>query len=194
MSDRRPDSSTETPTTDGSERTAYTIRLELEDEPGSLHHALGPIADHGGNLRSIHHERGNRTPRGNVPVEIDLACSPEGFDALVADLRAAGVTVIQAGPDQYDERVSVVLTGDGVGVDLGGALSAIDATSHASVVSYAVSAPAGIETPVARDAASARLTLATERGRRGEALAAVGAVADEHGLDVITPLAEVSGG
>lgn len=193
MSNRRPDSSTETPTTDGSERTAYTIRLELEDQPGSLHHALGPIAEHGGNLRSIHHERGNRTPRGNVPVEIDLACSPEGFDALVADLRAAGVTVIQAGPDRYDERVSVVLTGDGVGVDLAGALSAIDATPHASVVSYAVSTPEGIETTVEQDDASARLTLATERDRRADALAAVGELAAEHGLDVIAPLPEVNG-
>ena len=48
---------------------SYTVRLELVDEPGELLGALEPIADNGGNLLSIFHERGNVTPRGHIPVE-----------------------------------------------------------------------------------------------------------------------------
>jgi ACT domain-containing protein len=53
--------------TDGGVR-AYTVRLELVDEPGELLRALEPISANGGNLLSIHHERGNITPRGHIPV------------------------------------------------------------------------------------------------------------------------------
>lgn len=42
--------------------SAYTVRLELVDEPGELLRALEPIADNGGNLLSIFHERGSLTP------------------------------------------------------------------------------------------------------------------------------------
>jgi len=45
---------------------AYTIRLELVDEPGELLRALDPIAEKGGNLLSIFHERWNVTPRGHI--------------------------------------------------------------------------------------------------------------------------------
>ncbi|MFD1525915.1 amino acid-binding protein, partial [Halolamina salina] len=44
--------------------TTHTLRLELDDEPGELAAALEPIAEHGGNLLSVFHERGSRTPGG----------------------------------------------------------------------------------------------------------------------------------
>ncbi|MFY4816535.1 amino acid-binding protein, partial [Haloarcula sp. AONF1] len=47
--------------------STHTVRLELVDEPGQLLAALHPIADNGGNLLSIYHERGNKTPRGRIP-------------------------------------------------------------------------------------------------------------------------------
>jgi hypothetical protein len=74
--EERQETETETETeTDGGERTqAHTVRLELVDEPGQLLAALGPIAENGGNLLSIFHERGNITPRGRIPVEVDLEC------------------------------------------------------------------------------------------------------------------------
>ena len=62
---------------------AYTVRLELVDEPGELLRALEPIADNGGNLLSIFHERGNVTPRGHIPVEVDLEATPDRFDDIV---------------------------------------------------------------------------------------------------------------
>ena len=55
---------------------AHTVRLELVDEPGELLRALEPVAENGGNLLSIFHERGNVTPRGHIPVEVDLEATP----------------------------------------------------------------------------------------------------------------------
>ena len=83
-----------------SETGSYTVRLELVDEPGELLRALQPIADNGGNLLSIFHERGNVTPRGHIPVEVDLETTPAQFDVIVAALRDAGVNVIRAGAER----------------------------------------------------------------------------------------------
>jgi ACT domain-containing protein len=97
---------------------AYTIRLELVDEPGELLNALEPIADNGGNLLSIFHERGNLTPRGHIPVEVDLEATPSRFEDIVEGLRAAGVNVIQAGAERYGEELTVLLMGGLVETDL----------------------------------------------------------------------------
>ena len=79
--------------TDGGERPqAHTVRLELADEPGQLLAALRPIADNGGNLLSIFHERGNITPRGRIPVEVDLECPPDRFESIVSALRGDAST------------------------------------------------------------------------------------------------------
>jgi hypothetical protein len=88
---------------------AYTVRLELVDEPGELLRALEPIADNGGNLLSIFHERGNLTPRGHIPVEVDLEATPERFDVIVDALRDEDINVIQAGAEAYTEELTDLL-------------------------------------------------------------------------------------
>lgn len=183
MSDEGAENSTVPTGTAGDERQVYTVRLELEDEPGTLRHALGPIADHGGNLRSIHHERGNRTPRGNIPVEIDLACSPDQFDDLVDGLRSAGSTIIQAGSERYETECNVVLIGHLVDTDLSDTLSRIESFAHASVVDVSLAAPEGTE-----DVSCARLRLAVDGGKVEPAIDAIRAVADEKDLCVVEPL------
>ncbi|WP_267641920.1 amino acid-binding protein [Haloarchaeobius amylolyticus] len=172
--------------TDVSEtRRAYTVRLELVDEPGELLRALRPIADNGGNLLSIFHERGNLTPRGNIPVEVDLECSPSRFEDVVQGLRDAGVTVTQAGADQYTEQVSVLLVGHLVETDLSDTLETIEECSGASVIDFALDAPAGTD-----DVSSARAQLAVEPGQTEEALAVVREVAEKKELRVVEPLVE----
>jgi ACT domain-containing protein len=161
---------------------AYTVRLELVDRPGELLRALGPIANNGGNLLSIFHERGNVTPRGHIPVEVDLEAPPEQFDAIVEGLREADINVIQAGAEQYSEEVIVVLVGQLVDTDLSNTLSRIQEASGASVQDFALSAPGGSES-------SARLRLAAESGRTENVLAAVREIADEKALRVVEPLA-----
>ncbi len=162
---------------------AYTIRLELVDEPGELLRALHPIADNGGNLLSIFHERGNLTPRGHIPVEVDLEATPERFETIVDALQAEEFDVIQAGADRYGEALTVVLSGHLVNTDLSNTLSRIQESADATVTDLSLSAPEGTD-----DVSSARIRLATEEGAVDAALAAVREIAAEKDLCVVEPL------
>ncbi|WP_049928333.1 amino acid-binding protein [Halopiger goleimassiliensis] len=170
------------PETDGGVRP-YTVRLELVDEPGELLRALSPIADNGGNLLSIHHERGNITPRGHIPVEVDLECPPDRFDDIVEALRDAGVNVIQAGAEQYGEEINVVLVGKLVDRDLSETLSRIEDEADAAVLDLSLAAPEGTD-----GTASARIRLAIDSGRSAEALEAIRSIGTGKDLTVVEPL------
>jgi len=172
----------ESPVSDGGRTTAYTIRLELDDEPGELLSALGPIAEHGGNLLSIFHERGNVTPRGRIPVEVDLESHPEQFETIVQALREAGMNVVQAGREEYGEEVTVLLVGHVIDTDLSDTLDRIETSAGASVTDVALSAPEGTE-----EVSSARLRVATERDHTDAVLASIRTIADEKDLHVIEP-------
>jgi ACT domain-containing protein len=163
---------------------AYTVRLELVDRPGELLRALEPIADHGGNLLSIFHERGNLTPRGHIPVEVDMEATPERFDAIVEALRDEGINVIQAGADRYGTELTVVLIGHVVDTDLSDTLQRIEDASGASVRDLSLSSPDGNTGD-----SSARLRLAAQQGETEAVLATVREVAGEKGLRVVEPLA-----
>jgi len=144
----------------GEQLQAHTVRLELVDEPGELLRALNPIATHGGNLLSIFHERGSLTPRGHIPVEIDLECPAGRLDTIVDALRNNGINVIQTDAERYREHVEVVLVGALIETDLSATLTAIEECEEATVVDMSLTAPNG------EDVASARLSLAaTSRAR-----------------------------
>jgi ACT domain-containing protein len=162
---------------------AYTVRLELVDEPGELLRALGPIADNGGNLLSIFHERGNLTPRGHIPVEVDLEASPDRFDDVVAALRDAGVNVVQAGAERYTDELSVVLIGHLVETDLSDTLSKLQFGEGASVTDLSMAAGDDAEDP-----SSARIRIATQAGEADAVLERLREVAAEKDLRVIEPL------
>ena len=162
----------------------HTIRLELADEPGELLAALEPISANGGNLLSIFHERGNVTPRGRIPVEVDVEATPDRFEAIVAALRDAGVNVVKAGSEQYAEELVVLLVGDIVGSDLSDTLRRIEAFPSASVADVSVNAPAG-----RGESTSARLRLATRAGSSADTLETVRELAAGKELHVIEPLA-----
>jgi ACT domain-containing protein len=165
---------------------AYTLRLELIDEPGALLRSLRPIADNGGNLLSIFHERGNVTPRGHIPVEVDLEATPERFERITDGLRDAGINVIQAGSERYSEDITVILSGHVIDTDLSETLSRIQASADASVVGLAISAPEGTS-----NISSARVHIGTERGAMADVLARLRAIADEKGLHLVEPLKSV---
>jgi len=162
---------------------AYTVRLELVDEPGALLNALEPIANNGGNLLSIFHERGNLTPRGHIPVEVDLEATPERFEGIVEALREAGINVIQAGAERYSEAMTVVLSGHLINTDLSDTVSRIQTATNATVTDLSLSAPEGTE-----DASSARIRLATEQDAAEGVMDTVREVAAEKELRVIEPL------
>jgi ACT domain-containing protein len=167
---------------DGIAVQSYTVRLELVDRPGELRRALDPIAAHDGNLRSIFHDRGNVTPRGQIPVEVEMEATPEQFDAIVSALRDADVTVIQAGTRAYPDEVTVILVGHIVDTDLSNTISRIEMSTGTSVRDLSLAAPEGT------GKSSARLRLATETGKTADALAALREIAAEKDLRVIEPL------
>ncbi|WP_430504695.1 amino acid-binding protein [Haloparvum sp. PAK95] len=177
------------PATDGGRATmpsTHTIRLELVDEPGQLLAALQPIADNGGNLLSIYHERGNLTPRGHIPVEVDVEATEERFDTIVEALREEGINVMQAGTERYVEELTLLLVGHIIDTDLSDTLQRIEECASASVDDVSLTSPQGTE-----DVSSARLRLAIREGESAAAVAAVRSVAEEKGIDVIEPLTEV---
>jgi ACT domain-containing protein len=174
--------------TDGGERPqTHTIRLELVDKPGELLSALRPIAENGGNLLSIFHERGNLTPRGHIPVEVDVKCPPDRFEVIVEALREAGVNVVQAGAERYGEQLTLLLVGDIVETDLSDTLQRIESSTDATLTDLSLATPDGDG-----GASSARLRLATRTGRTDEVFEHVQQITDEKSLDVIEPLVEVS--
>ena len=166
------------------EPQAHTVRLELVDEPGQLLAALEPIAAEGANLLSIFHERGHLTPRGRIPVEIDLECPPARFDDVLAALREEGVNVVEADAEQYGEHLTVLLVGDLVGTDLSDTVERVESSPTATVEDLSLSAPDGPEQ------ASARLRLATRAGEAEAALDLVRSLAAEKGLHAVEPLTE----
>ncbi|SHG45512.1 amino acid-binding protein [Halobaculum gomorrense] len=174
--------------TDGGHETelqAHTIRLELVDEPGQLLAALKPIADNGANLLSIFHERGSLTPRGRIPVEVDIECPPDRFEGILDDLRSRGVNVIQADAEEYGDEVTVVLVGHLVDTDLSDTLKNIQDCSGASVADIDLSAPAGAGSEAH---SSARLRLRARAGETASVVETIRAVAAEKDIDVIAPL------
>lgn len=164
------------------ETHAYTIRLELTDEPGELLRALEPIADNGGNLLSIFHERGNITPRGHIPVEVDLESTPDRFADIVAGLREAGINVVQAGSERYSESLTVILYGHLVDTGLSDTLTKIREETNTSITALSLSAPQGTV-----DVSSARLEVSTAMGEVRETMAVIRRIADDKDLHIIEP-------
>ena len=166
-----------------SEANAYTIRLELVDEPGELLRALHPIGANGGNLLSIYHERGHITPRGHIPVEIDLEATPKRYETIVDKLREEGINVIQAGTERYSESLTVLLSGDLVDTGLSDTLTRIRETTNVTIADFELSAPQGSE-----DISSGRLRLGIEEGKTEHTLSKVREIASEKDIRVIEPL------
>jgi ACT domain-containing protein len=164
------------------EVNAYTVRLELIDRPGELLRALEPIAENGGNLLSIFHERGNLTPRGQIPVEVDLEAPPAQFERIVDALREEDINVIQAGAEQYSEELTVVLVGNLVSTGLSNTLEEVQRSADATVTDLSLSAPVGED-----EESSARLRLAAQAGEAERALSVLRDVGAEKNLRVIEP-------
>lgn len=161
----------------------YTLRLELVDEPGELLRSLEPIAEEGGNLLSIYHERGNVTPRGHVPIEVDLEATPDRFDKIVDALREAGINVIRAGTERYSEGLTILLSGHIIDTNLSDTVTRIQQTASASVTNISLSAPQGTA-----DISSARIELAVETGATEQVLEDIREIAEEKDLEVVEPL------
>jgi ACT domain-containing protein len=170
------------PSTDGG-ITTHTLRLELDDEPGELASTLDPIAERGGNLLSVFHERGNLTPGGRIPVEVDLECPAGRFDAIVDALRERGVSVVAADEEYYGEALRVLLAGDVVESNLSQMLRAIEAGDVVTIKEMQLSAIQGTDAE-----SSALFRLGAPANGREAAIERMREVADENSLTIVEPL------
>jgi ACT domain-containing protein len=172
----------EEPAADGGS-TTHTLRLELDDEPGALASTLEPIAERGGNLLSVFHERGNITPGGRIPVEVDLECPPGALEAIVDALRDRGVSVVAADEEYYGEALRVLLTGDVVETNLSATLRAIEAGDVVTIKEMQLSAVDGTDAE-----SSALFRLGAPADGRGAALERMREVAADNDLTIVEPL------
>lgn len=167
-----------------SEAQVRTIRLELVDEPGELLRALQPIAGNGGNLQSIFHERGNITPLGHIPVEVDVEATPEQFNAIVTSLREADINVVQAGTERYSVSITAILFGHLVDTGISDTLKQIRERTNSSITAFSLSSPEGTQ-----DVSSARLRLGTAVGETENTIEVIRQIMEEKDIQIIEPLA-----
>ncbi|MDY6776334.1 MAG: amino acid-binding protein [Halobacteria archaeon] len=130
-----------------------TMTLELSDEPGELLKALSPISEHGGNIVSVTHQRGNVTPRGTLPVEITFEIVEGRHEDLIEDLRSKGVRIAQFGEEKFHESVTLVLVGHIIRGDITDTIESIE-IDGVKVVDFSLAIPDDPE-----KTSSARLTV-----------------------------------
>ena len=74
-------------------RTA-TLRIELMDKPGMLKDVTNIIADHGGNVTGVHHDRGRSENINECILRIDLETrNYEHIEEILAAMRQQGIKV-----------------------------------------------------------------------------------------------------
>ncbi|MEM2925326.1 MAG: amino acid-binding protein [Methanocellales archaeon] len=160
-----------------------TLDLELKDVPGQLVMALTPISEYEGNIISIVHHHGDKTPRGTIPVSITFEIVKENLPKLIAKLEKLGVLIKRVGEERLIESISVILIGHIVHSDLRDTIDRIDSTGFAEVVDLAMSMPGVDKT------SSARITInATGREELKKALRLLRDIAREKDLLVIEPI------
>lgn len=164
-------------------KSAHTIRIELIDEPGQLHEALKPIVANEGNLLSIYHERGKKSPRGRIPVEVDFEATSRQYESIIMSFHRSGFSVIETGREQYSEEFLVLLSGRVIETDITDTIERIRQQQEMTVVDVSL-------TPNQEEAerSAVRLQLATQEGEIERSLLAIRELADEKGLRLIEPL------
>ena len=161
------------------------MEIELRDIPGQLFGSLGPIADLGGNIISIAHQRDLRTPRGTIPIKITIEIPEENLDNLIDRWHEVGITVMRKGEERLNESIFLLLVGHIVHTDLKSTINVVDSTGFAEVVDLTLAMP-GIE-----EESSAGITIkATGKLEMERAIAILKDEANKKGLLLIKPLEE----
>ncbi len=160
-----------------------TLDLELKDIPGQLVMALTPISEYEGNIISVIHHHGDKTPRGTIPVSITFEILRDNLSKLIDKLEKMGVIIKRVGEERLIESISVILIGHIVHSDLRDTIDRIDSTGFAEVVDLAMSMPGVDKT------SSARITInATGRKELRNALMVLKNIAKEKDLLMIEPI------
>ncbi len=119
-----------------------SMTLELKDIPGQLVLALSPISELHGNIMSVVHQHGEKTPRGTIPVQITFEIEQDVLNKLIERLEKSGVRVARVGEERLRSSIAVILIGHIVHSDMGDTIDRIDSTGFAEVVDMSLSMPA----------------------------------------------------
>ena len=160
-----------------------TMTLELSDEPGQLLDALQPVADHGGNIVSITHQRGKETPRGTLPVEVTFEIVEERLDKVLDDLQQQGIRVAQFGEEKFHESITVVLVGHIVEGDVTDTIQRVE-EEGVKIVDFSMAMPDESEST-----SSARLTVnATCEDKIDAAMESIQGICQDKDLVKVDPI------
>ena len=160
-----------------------SMAIEMSDTPGELQQALAPIADHGGNIVSVAHHRGDVTPRGTLQVELTFEVVEERLDDVIAGIEGHGLVIAEIGEERFHESVTVLLVGHIVSADVTDTITAIE-SAGVKVIDFELAMP-----DVPTETSSARLTIKTTTAEtRREALGALERISDEKGFLLIEPV------
>ncbi|MFW5984135.1 MAG: amino acid-binding protein, partial [Halobacteria archaeon] len=117
-----------------------TMTLELSDEPGELLKALQPVADKGGNIVSVTHQRGEVTPRGTLPVEVTFEIVEERLQDVLDSLQEMGIRVAKFGEEKFHESMTVVLVGHLVRTDVTDTIKSVE-DEGVKIVDFSLAMP-----------------------------------------------------
>jgi ACT domain-containing protein len=163
-----------------------TMTLELSDEPGELLNALQPVADKGGNIVSITHQRGEVTPRGTLPVEVTFEVVEERLEDVLDSLREMGIRVAQFGEERFHESMTVVLVGHIVESDVTDTIESVEA-EDVKIVDFSLAMPDDPE-----ETSSARLVVnATCQDKLEQAVETLNDVCERKDLVKMQPIGVV---
>ena len=132
--------------------------LELQDIPGQLVSVLSPISDLGGNMISIVHDRGVKTEKGLIPIQISIEGERENLNAILDKFNEMGINILEKDDVVLRERVSTVLIGDVIDTDVRDTIDRINELDGVWVVGldiklnkeYESSAMITIESPIGK--------------------------------------------
>ncbi len=118
------------------------LNLELKDHPGQLLDTLEPIADLGGNVISVLHHHKNKTPTGDIPVNIKLeVTNDEALNKILDILDKKNIRVVSIGKGTLAKSITLGLLGHIVHTDLKETIERIDNLGFSQVVNISLSMP-----------------------------------------------------
>jgi len=163
-----------------------TMTLELSDKPGELLKALQPVADQGGNIVSVTHQRGEVTPRGTLPVEVTFEVVEERLQKVLDSLQEMGIRVAKFGEEKFHESITVVLVGHIVETDVTDTIQSVE-SEGVKIVDFSLAMPDESE-----ETSSARLVVnATCQDKLEQAVETIDEVCERKDLVKMQPIGVV---
>ena len=110
--------------------------LEVLDVPGQLVSVLEPISGLGANLVSVIHKRDYQTDSDKVPVQLTLEGEQEDLQNVVHKFEDIGFSIIEIDGDIKKEKISTIIFGDIVDLDLRDTMDRINALEGVLIIAF----------------------------------------------------------